>query len=202
MTRVTITRQDFAEDPRDLGTYLGEYFDADNERYGSPVYERCGLCGENADDCGLVNECDGSSMYEVVFRDDIALIFSVGRTRSGELYIISENPSPMTRTSYMYVTKGSMVDVYGEDTESTREIAKGVLRGEIKELSSYFVGDVWGYTIEEGVHCECCGHVEYRSVDSCWGFYGDDESVVDWMVGNAGEMYRRDLMEAWENRED
>lgn len=48
-----------------------------------------------------------------------------------------------------------------------------VLRGEIKTYDQYLRGDIFGFEIVKLVKCNDCNNVEEKSVNSCWGFYGN-----------------------------
>lgn len=196
MMKVTIHRDTTAADPREQFDYLGEFFDAENDRHDNGLFAyHCPECGEDESYC----EC-GSGLVEVVFSPNIMVAIQVERNhRSGELAIVSENPSPIRHQSYFYLTKERFKDEYGED--GLIENAMSALRGEIEELSNYMTGEVWGYTIEKAERCDCCGHTTYSEVDSCWGFYGSTEETAHLMVDNAGKEYRRDLLDAWARRE-
>ena len=48
------------------------------------------------------------------------------------------------------------------------------LKNEVKTYDQYLTGDVWGYKVYEIEECNLgCEHK--KLVDSCWGFYGEDE---------------------------
>ena len=71
------------------------------------------------------------------------------------------------RAGCLYVTEEKLLAEYGQNTPETRELAKNCLRGELQEYAAYVAGDVYGYTITR----ESDGEI----MDSCWGFYGDEE---------------------------
>jgi hypothetical protein len=52
--------------------------------------------------------------------------------------------------------------------------AEKAMDQEIEMLVQWCDGDIYGYTIEKAHGCDHCGHIEWETVDSCWGFYGDD----------------------------
>jgi len=61
-------------------------------------------------------------------------------------------------------------------SKKRREKVMEVLRAEVKAYDRYLSGDVWGFIVEK----------DEDHVDSCWGFYGQEEAleeargVVDW----------------------
>lgn len=50
------------------------------------------------------------------------------------------------------------------------------LKGEVKTYDQYLTGDVYGYKVYEVSECDH-GHEHLNELDSCWGFYGDDECM-------------------------
>jgi hypothetical protein len=78
----------------------------------------------------------------------------------------------------IYCTVADVVREYGTDTPEHRELARGVLAGEIETLAQWYRGDIYGYTFEQG------GEV----VDSCGGFYGLD-TLADELPARARALY-------------
>lgn len=61
----------------------------------------------------------------------------------------------------------------------------GSLKGEVEVYDQYLTGDVYGYIVKDD---------EGEELDSCWGFFGDEEyvkkeaeSIVEWYVKRDGE---------------
>lgn len=48
------------------------------------------------------------------------------------------------------------------------------LKNEVRTYDQYLMGDVYGYKIYEVTTCDL-GHEHRELVDSCWGFYGEEE---------------------------
>lgn len=72
---------------------------------------------------------------------------------------------------YLYLDRKTAIRDFGGKTRLTKAIkakAASFLEGMIETLDQYYTGDVWGFEIldEKGEH-----------VDSCWGFYGQDECL-------------------------
>ena len=86
---------------------------------------------------------------------------------------------------FIYVSKEACLKEWKQKKWSKKFEEKiiGLLDGEIKTYDQYLTGDVHGYMIYRPEDEEC-----EESVDSCWGFYGDKEamieakSVVDWHI--------------------
>jgi hypothetical protein len=53
-----------------------------------------------------------------------------------------------------------------------------VLEGEVKTYDQYLTGDIYGYKISKVTECDF-GHEHKEEVDSCWGFYGEDECMTE-----------------------
>ena len=77
-----------------------------------------------------------------------------------------------SQVGYIYVSKEDIVKEYGCCDEDTMKKAELVLEGEIEVYSQYLEGEVYGYSLSKKDKCECCNHIEYNEIDSCWGFYG------------------------------
>lgn len=59
-----------------------------------------------------------------------------------------------------------------------KDKVKTYLEGEVETYDQYLRGSCYGYTIEKRKVCECCSHVEYTEIDSCWGFLASDMDAV------------------------
>jgi hypothetical protein len=78
------------------------------------------------------------------------------------------------QVGWIYATKNDIIENYGEYTQNTIEKAKELLRCEVDVYDQYLRGDVYWFSLEEAITCECCGITHYESIDSCGGFYGSD----------------------------
>lgn len=78
----------------------------------------------------------------------------------------------------IYATVADVVKCYGADTPAARRLTESCLHGEIETLATYYRGDIYGYTFEQG------GEV----VDSCGGFYGLD-TLADELPERARALY-------------
>jgi len=79
-------------------------------------------------------------------------------TRGGYPY---NDPWDGGMSGVIHVSKEKIKQEFGVNkiTKKVRERAIKVLEGEIETYNQYFMGDVYGYIIDDGE-------------DSCWGFYG------------------------------
>lgn len=86
------------------------------------------------------------------------------------------------QVGYIYCTwekarKEFPPDLCGDLTDyEIRDRVERNLLAEVKTYDQYLQNDVWGYVVEErDPVCPCCHRVgDWETVDSCWGFYGDD----------------------------
>lgn len=53
-----------------------------------------------------------------------------------------------------------------------------VLEGEVETYDQYLTGEIYGYKIFKVTECDF-GHEHKEEVDSCWGFYGEDECMTE-----------------------
>lgn len=78
---------------------------------------------------------------------------------------------------FVIIPKKKMISEFGKKTftKNLKEKALEIAESEVKILNMYLSGDIYGYTIDD-------------DKDSCWGFYGIDETieeaklVVDYIV--------------------
>ena len=70
---------------------------------------------------------------------------------------------------------------------------ESILKGEVETYDQYLTGDVYGYKVYEVSECDH-GHEHLKDLDSCWGFYGEEDcmdegkSIVDYYLKNEKEM--------------
>ena len=58
------------------------------------------------------------------------------------------------------------------------EKVTNILEGEVKTYDQYLTGDIYGYKIFKVTECEL-GHEHKEELDSCWGFYGEEECMTE-----------------------
>ena len=63
-------------------------------------------------------------------------------------------------------------------TKEIIEKVTNILEGEVKTYDQYLTGDVYGYKVFKVSECSL-GHEHKEEVDSCWGFYGEDECMSE-----------------------
>jgi hypothetical protein len=52
------------------------------------------------------------------------------------------------------------------------------LKGEVETYDQYLRGDVYGYKVFKVSTCSL-GHEHEEEIESCWGFYGDEECMTE-----------------------
>lgn len=87
-------------------------------------------------------------------------------------------------------TSNNLVEIYGADTEDTRQKATAGVEATVSFKNDIYSGNVWGFEIGEGKEVS----------DSCWGFVGDmaPESMKEHIPDNL----HASLDTAWEARFD
>lgn len=96
-------------------------------------------------------------------------------------------------TGFIFVSKEKVIKEYGAINMESIDKAARLLESEIKTYDRYLQGDIYGFQITKPCVCEKCGHDEPENIDSCWGYYGEEEclkeakSVVDGLVEKDNE---------------
>ena len=78
---------------------------------------------------------------------------------------------------YAFVSFKKIEYEYGIVNDENIGKALSYLEGEIGDYNKWLSGDVYGFMLYKKVKCECCSHIEYEDLDSCWCFYGDDMEI-------------------------
>lgn len=105
------------------------------------------------------------------------------------LYILDHSGITISTTSFndswdswqmgfIFVSKEKMLKEYGGKicTKQLKERVKKYLEGEVETYDQYLRGEVYGYQIWK---LGKKSGKEKREVDSCWGFYGEDECMKE-----------------------
>lgn len=77
--------------------------------------------------------------------------------------------------------------------------AEEILKAEVEVYDCYLRGEVYGYLLEKREKCPCCGQVKKETIDSNWGFYGDnfkDNGMIECIKEVAPEEIYRELEKA------
>lgn len=84
------------------------------------------------------------------------------------------------RVGFIFISKKKMLKEYGGKvvTQKLKDRVKDYLKGEVETYDQYLRGEVYGYKIFKVETCSGgCEHEE--ELDSCWGFYGEDECMTE-----------------------
>lgn len=76
------------------------------------------------------------------------------------------------QVGWIYVTKEKVIAEYGTWDAETIERIEGYLDGEVEIYDQYLRGEIYGYVIEDPED-------EDLVIESCWGFYGEDECEAE-----------------------
>jgi len=85
-----------------------------------------------------------------------------------------------SQIGYIYITHGRIANEYGRASPETIEEARRVLKAEVHEYNHFLQGDVYGFRILDG----------NEEIDSCWGFIGDMDEVMEVMKENVSKEMR------------
>lgn len=71
------------------------------------------------------------------------------------------------KVGFIFVPKEKVRSEYGYDriSKARQEKILSYLKGEVETYDQFLTGDVWGFVLSDGTG---------KTLDSCWGFYGDD----------------------------
>lgn len=93
---------------------------------------------------------------------------------------ISLSLSPITcdwdtsKIGWVYVTLDRFKEHYFDDYTGSEEQKKKLtdaINGELSVFNDYYAGNVFYFTLEKKVTCQCCDHVAYSDIDSVGGYY-------------------------------
>lgn len=93
----------------------------------------------------------------------------------------------------IYCTKEQAIKEWGKKilTKKARDAAVKCMQAEIETLDQYLTGQVYGYIVYDA---------EGDDVDSCWGFFGEEEYCLGEGVASAEYFVEKDMerrREAW-----
>jgi hypothetical protein len=155
--KLTIFREDRPENPREWSDEMGTMA-CSHSRYNLGDYS--------------------ASIDDVPHDDDTAVVLPLylydhsGITMSTKPFSC---PWDSGQVGYIYTTMDNAKKWLGNDVSVERIIE--VLKGEVETYDTYLCGDIYGYHIEEGTNCDCCGNIEWESIDSCGMFFGNDHKA-------------------------
>lgn len=88
------------------------------------------------------------------------------------------------QVGFIYATREAILKTYEVKriTKALLKKAEEALSAEVKVYDQYLSGDVYGFRVFAPAKppCKECGHKpEPEEVESCWGFYGQEEAMKD-----------------------
>lgn len=72
---------------------------------------------------------------------------------------------------FIYTTEEDIAAM-GVDPDKVEDI----LSNEVDIYDKYIRGEVYGYQVIERRTCPTCSHIEKEVVESCWGFYSEEDA--------------------------
>ena len=80
------------------------------------------------------------------------------------------------QVGYIYATYKNIKENFGLKTVGDELIkrTKEILEGEVRTYDMFLRGEVYGFQLVKIAECEKCKKEEEETIDSVWGFYGDD----------------------------
>jgi hypothetical protein len=83
------------------------------------------------------------------------------------------------QVGWIFCTKEDMesnfMKLSGQDLIERSEV---LLKGEVETYDQYLTGDVYGYRVSEVTTCSE-GHEHEKELDSCWGYYGEENCMLE-----------------------
>jgi hypothetical protein len=89
------------------------------------------------------------------------------------------------KVGHIFVEKKKVLKEYGKWTKQNRDKVIKVLESEVETYDRYLSGSVYGYLVKDAD-----GEIQ----DSCWGFYGMDEVIIEAKAA-AEAIYRRSMIQ-------
>ena len=99
------------------------------------------------------------------------------------------------QVGFIFISKKKMLEEYGGKivTKKLKERVSEYLKGEVETYDQFLQGDIYGYKIFKVTECDH-GHEHEEELDSCWGFYGEEncldeaKGIVKYYIENKEEL--------------
>jgi hypothetical protein len=84
------------------------------------------------------------------------------------------------QVGFIFISKEKMLKEYGGKivTQTLKDKVEGYLKSEVETYDQYLTGDVYGYRVSEVKTCSE-GHEHEEELDSCWGYYGQENCMLE-----------------------
>ena len=83
------------------------------------------------------------------------------------------------QVGFIYVSRETVKKEYGDLSKESIEKATKHLEGEVETYDQYLRGEVYAWHIVRKTKCSQCGDENEETIDSCYGYYGDEEDVMN-----------------------
>lgn len=75
---------------------------------------------------------------------------------------------------WVFIEEKQWIQMMGEDMDRSEDRLDRIIEGDVKTYDKYITGEVYGYEIYEVETCDK-GHEHKILVESCWGFYDEED---------------------------
>ena len=75
---------------------------------------------------------------------------------------------------WVFIDEKQWIQMMGEDMDRSEDRLDRIIESEVETYDKYITGEVYGYEVYEVETCDK-GHEHKTLVESCWGFYDEDE---------------------------
>lgn len=146
------------------------------------------VCFHSRYNLGDKHDFDIESIKEFVKRKDVFSLPLYLYDHSG--ITISTTPFSCRwdsgQVGYIYIERDTFLKEFGfkKMTKKAKERLNNILTGEVEEYDSYLTGDVYGFIVEDE---------EGDTIESCWGFNGDQEYCLKEGVSTAEWLIKKDI---------
>jgi hypothetical protein len=119
---------------------------------------------------------------DIIEKENVGVILPLYKYEHGGI-TISTSPFSCTfdsgQVGWTFCTKEEMESNFithsGQDNEERSEV---ILKGEVETFNQYLQGDIFGYKVFQVQTCDK-GYTHEEELDSCWGYYGEDECMTE-----------------------
>jgi hypothetical protein len=154
----------------------------DRDNFGKMIIFSRSLTGDKHDykfdDYNSWNEMK----EDIIEKENVGVILPLYKYEHGGI-TISTSPFSCTfdsgQVGWTFCTKEEMESNFithsGQDNEERSEV---ILKGEVETFNQYLQGDIFGYKVFQVQTCDK-GYTHEEELDSCWGYYGEDECMTE-----------------------
>ena len=148
------------------------------------------VCFHSRYNLGDKHDFDIESIQEFVKRKDVFSLPLYLYDHSGITISTASFSCPWDsgQVGYIFVEREKFLKEFGfkKMTKKAKERLNNILAGEVGEYDNYLTGDVYGYRVEDE---------EGNTIESGWGFNGDQEYCFKEGVSTAEWLIKKDIKE-------